>query len=73
VTNAEFARVFGQVIERPAIMPMPSIAARAMFGEMADECLLASQQVMPQKLMTTGYLFRNPELETCLRHVLGRL
>jgi len=72
VTNGEFTRVFGHVLERLAIMPMPAVAARAMFGEMADECLLASQQVMPQKLMTTGYNFRNPELETSLRHVLGK-
>jgi hypothetical protein len=39
---------------------------------MADELLLASARVVPQRLEQTGYKFRHPELEPALRHVLGR-
>ncbi|MBI2812235.1 MAG: TIGR01777 family protein [Candidatus Melainabacteria bacterium] len=72
VQNADYARVLGKIIGRPAVVPMPAFAARAMFGQMADECLLASQKVLPVKLTETGYEFRYPYLEKSLRHVLGK-
>jgi NAD dependent epimerase/dehydratase family enzyme len=51
---------------------MPAFAARLMFGEMADELLLASARVQPAKLVASGYTFRYPELEAALRHLLKR-
>ncbi len=73
VPNADFARVLGKIVGRPALVPMPAFAARAMFGQMADECLLASQKVLPGRLTETNYEFRYPYLEPSLRHVLGKL
>jgi hypothetical protein len=51
---------------------MPALAARLAFGEMADALLLASQRVMPTRLQASGYIFRHPELEGALRHLLAR-
>jgi uncharacterized protein (TIGR01777 family) len=72
VTNAEFTRVLGRVLSRPALLPMPAFAARALFGELADALLLASQQVVPARLQESGFRFGYPELEGALRHLLGR-
>ena len=72
VTNAEFTKTLGRVLRRPTIFPVPAIAARAAFGQMADEALLASTRVKPARLIETGYEFRFPNLEGALRHVLGR-
>ena len=72
VTNREFTKTLGRVLKRPTIFPMPRIAARLALGEMADELLLASANVSPTKLTETGYEFLFPQLETALRHVLGR-
>jgi uncharacterized protein (TIGR01777 family) len=71
VTNAEFARILGRVLSRPAVMPMPAFAARLAFGELADELLLSSQRVQPKRLIEKGHVFRFPELEGALRHLLG--
>jgi NAD dependent epimerase/dehydratase family enzyme len=46
--------------------------ARFMFGEMADELLLASARVEPMSLQEAGYAFRYANLETALRHMLGK-
>ena len=70
VTHAEFARTLGRVLGRPTVLGMPRFAVRLMFGEMADELLLASQRLAPTRLLSTGYRFRFPELETALRHLL---
>ena len=43
-----------------------------MFGELADEGLLASLRVAPKKLLDTGFAFEHTELIDALRFVLGR-
>ena len=52
--------------------PVPSFAASLAFGEMADALLLASSRVKPRQLLTTGFKFKHPELETALKHLLGK-
>jgi hypothetical protein len=72
VTNAVFTKTLGRVLERPTVAPAPAFALRLAFGEMADAALLSSTRVKPERLLASGYLFRFPELEGALRHVLGR-
>jgi uncharacterized protein (TIGR01777 family) len=72
VTNYEFTKTLGRVLQRPTIIPLPGFAARLVLGEMADELLLASQRVKPKKLGESGYEFRHPELEGALRAMLGK-
>jgi uncharacterized protein len=72
VTNREFTKTLGRVLSRPTIFPMPAFAARLAFGEMADELLLASARVLPNRLRDTAYRFRHEHLEPGLRHILGR-
>jgi hypothetical protein len=73
VTNAEYGRLLGQVLARPAVMPLPAFAMRAAFGELADGAMLASQRVMPTVLERIGFRFLHPNLEEALRFTLGRL
>ena len=72
VTNLEFTKTLGRVLGRPTIFPMPAFAARAAFGEMADELLLGSTRVEPGRLVASGYQFRYPDLEGALRHLLRK-
>lgn len=72
VTNYEFTKTLGRVLQRPTILPLPAFAARIVLGEMANELLLASQRVKPTKLQATGYNFRHPQLEDGLRAMLGK-
>ena len=71
VRNAEFARALGQVLHRPALIPLPAIALRLALGEMADATLLASQRVKPARLEANGYQFRHPELVPALHGLLA--
>lgn len=72
VTNAEFTRVLASVLSRPAILPMPALAARLAFGQMADELLLASQRVTPGKLLSSGYSFQHSNLRDALQCILAQ-
>ncbi|MEO8480111.1 MAG: TIGR01777 family oxidoreductase, partial [Gemmatimonadota bacterium] len=72
VRNEDFTNTLGHILQRPTIIPVPAFALRAVFGEMADALLLASQHAEPAVLSGSGYRFRYPELEGALRHLLGR-
>jgi uncharacterized protein len=72
VTNAEFTRILARVLGRPAFLHVPAIAPRLVLGELADELLFTSLRARPARLLETGYTFAFPDLETTLRHTLGR-
>jgi len=72
VTNFEFTKILGKVLNRPTIFSIPSFLLKSIFGEMADETLLSSTRVEPSKLLSTGYEFQYPDLENALRHLLGK-
>jgi len=72
VTNALFTETLGRVLRRPTLFPVPAAALKLALGRMADELLLSSARVDPERLRETGYVFRHEELEAALRHVLGR-
>jgi len=70
VRNAEFTRVLGRILRRPAILPAPGFALKLALGEMAEALLLSSQRVAPEKLMRGNFQFRYSELEGALRKAL---
>ena len=73
VRNADYTAVLAGVLHRPALVPVPAFGPRALLGgEGARELAEASQYVRPQTLTSAGHYFRHPELETALRHMLGR-
>lgn len=69
-TNADFTKALGEVLKRPTIFPMPAFAAKMALGEMADELLLGSLRVYPQKLQATGFEFSHGELKAALQSLL---
>jgi uncharacterized protein (TIGR01777 family) len=72
VTNQEFTTTLGRVLNRPTFLPMPAIAAKLAFGQMADELLLTSQKVEPMVLSRNNFNFRYPNLDVALRHLLRK-
>ncbi len=70
LTNADFGRVVGRVLGRPAWMPAPAFALRLALGEMAT-VVLDGQRVVPRRLLALGFAFRFPEAEAALRNLLA--
>jgi uncharacterized protein (TIGR01777 family) len=70
VTNREFVKTLGHVLGKGAWLPAPGFALKMLYGQMAEELLLASCYAVPKKLTESGYKFQYPELEPALRHVL---
>lgn len=71
VRQRQLAKTLASVLGRPAVVPLPAFAARALFGEMADELLLASQRVDAGRLTASGFEFRHRELRAALEALLS--
>ena len=68
VTNKTFAQIYGKVLHRPAILPMPAWFLKMVMGQMAEELLITGQRVVPSKLNDAGFVFTYPELEGALKN-----
>jgi len=72
VRQEEFARTLGRVLSRPAVLPMPGAAIRALFGQMGQETVLSGARVRPAVAERLGFSFMHPDLESALRFALGK-
>jgi uncharacterized protein len=68
-TNAEFARALGRALKRPAVLPVPGVALKALYGEMAS-VVTASQRMVPRRALELGYEFEHSRLDHALRAAL---
>jgi uncharacterized protein (TIGR01777 family) len=69
VKMKEFAKILGQVLNRPSLFPVPKFMLRIVVGE-AAEVVTASQRIDIKKLLNSGYHFKFSELEKALHNLL---
>jgi uncharacterized protein (TIGR01777 family) len=73
VTNAEFTKVLGRVLDKPTVVPVPRFGPSLLVGREAAETLLyTGQRVVPRVLQADGFGFTHPDLEPALRAILDR-
>ena len=65
VRQGELARRLGRHMGRPAWVSTPAPILRLALGELA-ETLLASQRVVPERLLNLGFTFRYPDIESAV-------
>lgn len=71
VTNAEFTQALGHALHRSAILPAPAFALRLALGQIADDALLASARAVPTRLLSAGFRFAHPAIDSALAAALG--
>jgi len=70
VTNAEFTRALASALDRPAFMRIPAFALKLLYGQMAGT-VLASQRVLPEATLRTGFTFEYPDVFAALRELVA--
>jgi uncharacterized protein (TIGR01777 family) len=70
VTNAAFSKALGRALRRPAFAPVPGLAVRTLYGEMA-EIVTKGQRVVPRRAQELGFAFAHPDLDEALRSALS--
>ncbi|GAB4231275.1 MAG: hypothetical protein Tsb0021_09630 [Chlamydiales bacterium] len=70
VTNREFTKTLGHVLNRPTVIPMPKFLLQTLFGEMAQELLLVNTRVIPHRLVHSAFHFEHPKIDIALKEIL---
>lgn len=65
-TNRTLTQSLGKALNRPTFFRIPSIIVRLIFGQMADEMLLASTRAIPSVLLEAGYQYKDKSLDDVL-------
>ena len=72
VTNIAFTKALGSAVHRPTLLPTPLFPVKLLYGaEMVKEMLLAGAKVLPKALLSSGFVFRQPEVGPALAHLLS--
>jgi len=71
ITNSDFTAALARALRRPALLQVPALVVKVLFGEMGREALLASARVRPARLLERGFEFRWPEIDAALNHALA--
>lgn len=72
VTMRHMVQAIGRIRKRPAWFRIPAPLLRMALGEMADQTVLASQDILPEALLDAGYIFNHAQLEDALHNLLGK-
>ncbi|HEX4362931.1 MAG TPA: TIGR01777 family oxidoreductase [Solirubrobacteraceae bacterium] len=70
VTNREFSRALGRALHRPAVVPVPGLAARLMVGEVGKYAAMGTRMV-PGRAAELGYEFLHPVIDEALDDTLS--
>jgi uncharacterized protein (TIGR01777 family) len=68
--NRDFSKALGRVLHRPSLLPVPGLALKVLYGEMA-QIVTTGARVLPARALVLGYEFRYPRLEPALRAALA--
>jgi uncharacterized protein (TIGR01777 family) len=73
VTQLEFTRLLGQVLNRPTLCTIPACVIHLLFGQLGEEVLLSSMKAKSQILESSTFAFRYPHLQEAFMHLVKKL
>ena len=72
LTNKDFTAQLATALRRPAVAAVPSFALELALGRsLADEAVLASQRVLPERLLGEGFAFQHSDNTAIVQWVLS--
>jgi hypothetical protein len=70
VRNSKFTEELGRRLQRPAVFRIPAALLHHVAGDFADELLLGGQRVIPNKALSSGFVFRHETLRSAFEAIL---
>lgn len=69
--NIDLVKAIAAVLHRPSFMPTPAFLIRILLGEFGSS-ILASQRVMPERLLKYGFSFRYPDIKGAVSSIVEK-
>jgi len=70
VTNNKFTEELSRRLKRPAVFRIPAALLHRVAGDFAAELLLGGQRVIPNKALSSGFVFRHETLRSAFKAIL---
>lgn len=70
-TNRDFAQALGKALNRPALLPVPPLVLKLLFGP-GGEVMASGQQMIPKRLPEAGFHFTFDTLSKALADITAR-
>jgi uncharacterized protein (TIGR01777 family) len=70
-SNNDFTKAFAEALNRPAILTIPEFVLKFVLGE-AAALLTDIPGVIPQNLISAGFEFKYPDIESALREIVRK-
>lgn len=70
-TAGTVLRALAAAVHRPYRLPLPEFAVKAALGEAGRELLLASQRVVPKRLLADGFAFRDETVAEAMTELVA--
>jgi hypothetical protein len=70
VSNRVFSKALGRALGRPAVMWVPTMGLKVLYGEAAS-VVVASQNAVPEALLGLGFQFEYPEIDPALSAIFS--
>jgi uncharacterized protein (TIGR01777 family) len=70
IDNKTFTDVLANSLNRPAIFTVPAFSLKLAYGE-ASSLLLKSPVVKPQRLISEGFAFLFPDIQSCIAEIIA--
>jgi uncharacterized protein len=70
VPNREFSKALGRALRRPAVLPVPGFALKALYGEMSM-IVTGGVNMVPRRALALGHPFEHEDLDAALADVLA--
>ncbi len=69
ISNGDLTKALAKVLNRPAFLTIPFFALKMILGE-AAVLLTDIPDVIPKNLISEGFEFRYPEIESALKEII---
>ena len=69
--NRDFSKALGRALNRPAVLPIPGVGLRVLYGGMA-ELVTEGQRAVPKHALELGHRFAHADLDEALADSLRR-
>lgn len=71
INNKTFTKEFARQLNRPAILFIPEIALKLLYGK-ASVLLVNSPEIISEKLLKAGFEFQYPNIQSAFEEILGK-
>ncbi len=71
-TKDDFSKALATACQKPYFLNLPEKIVRLLFGEMGEALLLSDQQIMPERLLNTGFEFKYKTIQIALDNLLEK-